>query len=92
MQVRGGLDYLYGMLHDGVPHSGETEPQYEVKTICTPLLPEATAALRVALTTGRSRCSIWSLVIWQPSTLPPGAAGACRRGNVRVRVRVRVQA
>ena len=23
MQVRGGLDYLYGMLHDGVPHSGE---------------------------------------------------------------------
>jgi len=23
LKVRGGLDYLYGMLHDGVPHSGE---------------------------------------------------------------------
>ncbi len=22
-QVRGGLDYLYGLLHDGVPHTGE---------------------------------------------------------------------
>ena len=23
LKVRGGLDYLYGLLHDGVPHSGE---------------------------------------------------------------------
>ena len=23
LKVRGGLDYLYGLLHDGVPHAGE---------------------------------------------------------------------